>query len=213
MPTLTPMAPLERVAGHPIVEAALTYIGAAAGTPLAALLPVLSKALASERQRQRVESTLAEIAQVLARHEGAIRVLTDAQYKLLNEVILALLHTTEVEKFQYLRRAVSNTLFANELVPQDAAVLSRTVRDISAAEADFVVQNFSFDRVWLTTEQNETSGRALLVTPTSPQAVIVSGLTSLGLLLSGSSDFASLGMLEWSPVTAKLITILRDPDA
>ena len=207
------MAPLERVAGHPIVEAALTYIGAAAGTPLAALLPVLSKALASERQRQRVESTLAEIAQVLARHEGAIRVLTDAQYKLLNEVILALLHTTEVEKFQYLRRAVSNTLFANELVPQDAAVLSRTVRDISAAEADFVVQNFSFDRVWLTTEQNETSGRALLVTPTSPQAVIVSGLTSLGLLLSGSSDFASLGMLEWSPVTAKLITILRDPDA
>lgn len=213
MTTLIPATPLERIAGHPAAEAALTYLGVAAGTPLAALLPVLAKSLASERQRLRVESTLAEMEKMLTQHESEIRSLTDAQYKLLNETLLALLHTTEVEKFQYLRRAVSNTLREHELIPQDAAVLSRIVRDISVAEAAFVLQNFGFNRIWLTTEENETSGRALLVKPSSPEAVVVSGLTSLGLLLSGSSDFAGLGMLEWTPVTAKLISILRDPAA
>lgn len=213
MTALIPPSPLERSAGYPALEAALTFLGATAGTPLAALLPVLTKSLASERQRLRVETTLAEMDKMLTRHENEIRTLTDAQYKLLNESLLALLHTTEVEKFQYLRRAVSNTLFEHDLIPQDAAVLSRIVRDISAAEADFVIRNVGFSRIWLTTEQNEASGKALLVNPASPEAVVVSGLTSLGLLLSGSSDFAGLGMLEWTPVTAKLISILRDPDA
>lgn len=213
MTTLIPTTPLERIAGQPAIEVALTYLGAAIGTPLAALLPILTKSLASERQRQRVESTLAEMDKMLTKHEREIQELTDAQYKLLNETLLALLHTTEVEKFQFLRRAVANTLQERELIPQDAAVLSRIVRDISVAEATFVLHNFSFDRIWITTEENETSGRALLVKPSSPEAIVVSGLTSLGLLLSGSSDFAGLGMLEWTPVTTKLVAILRDPAA
>jgi len=213
MTSLPPATPLERIAGHPALEAALTFVGAASGTPLAALLPVLMKSLASERQRLRVESTLSEMAAILSKHEDRLRTLSDPQYKLLNETLLALLHTTEVEKYQYLRRAVANTLFESELVAQDAAVLSRTVRDMSAAEAAFVIRNFGFSRVWLTTAENETDGKALLVEPNSHEAVIVSGLASLGLLLSSSSDYAGLGMLSWSPVTAKLIAILRDTDA
>ncbi|AMS31887.1 hypothetical protein AEM42_04750 [Betaproteobacteria bacterium UKL13-2] len=52
---------MEKIAGNLAVEAALTAIAAAAGTPLAALLPVLGKSLASERQKLRVEATLREM--------------------------------------------------------------------------------------------------------------------------------------------------------
>lgn len=204
---------LENITGSTVTEVVLTITAAAVGGPLLALLPVLTKSLASERQRKRIEETLYEIGKIIANHEKQILILTDSQYKLLNETLLALLHTTEVDKFQYLQRAVSNTLFENELVPQDAAVLSRLVRDISVAETNFVMENFGFTRIWLTTDQNKISENTLHINPSSPKAVIVSGLTSLGLLLSGSSDFASLGMLEWTPITTKLISILRDPSA
>ena len=53
-----PPTEVERIAGHPIVEAGLTFAAALVGTPLAALLPVLTKALASERQRKRVEAAI-----------------------------------------------------------------------------------------------------------------------------------------------------------
>jgi hypothetical protein len=174
---------------------------------------VLTKALASERQRVRVEAAILEIHDILTRHESQLAVLSDPQYKLLNESILALLHSTEVEKYRYLCRAVENCLREDELVPQEAAVLSRILRDMSATEAGFIVQNFGFQRVWLNTTVNEDGGQSPTVHPSSPEAIVVSGLISLGLLLSSSSEYAGLGMFSWSPITAKLLALLRDTAA
>ncbi len=58
MSTLIPRTGTERAAGSLAAEVSLTMVAAAAGNPLAALLPVLGKTLAAERQRQRVEATL-----------------------------------------------------------------------------------------------------------------------------------------------------------
>jgi hypothetical protein len=212
METIKPPTPLERITGSTVTEAAMTFIGALSGGPLAALLPVLSNSLASTRQRGRIEEALAEINRMLTEHQFAVNNLTDAQYKLLNEAILVVLHTTDEEKLSYLRRVVCNSLDHQDIVPLEAAVLSRIVRDISAAEADFVVRNFHFERIWLNTTVNDDGNhKVFTVDPSSPDAVIVTGLVSLGLLLSASSTYAGLGMLSWSPITAKLLSVLREP--
>lgn len=120
-----PPSGLERIAGSLPSEAALTAIAAAADTPLAALLPVLAKSLAAERQKRRVETTLQEMNHVLAQHETQLAHLTDQQYKFINEAVLALLHTTNERKMNFLRNVVHNSLAATELPDQDAVFLSR----------------------------------------------------------------------------------------
>jgi hypothetical protein len=149
MSPLQPPTALEKIAGSVVTESTLTLVGVLSGSPLGALLPVLANSLASERQRQRVEAALAEINSVLETQGEALRNLTDPQYKLINETILAFLHTTSVEKLSYLRRAVRNGLEMSAIQPEEAVVLSRVIRDISAEEADFLVRNFSYERIQL----------------------------------------------------------------
>ena len=70
MSAIKPPSAAERVSGSLALEAVLTAVAAAAGTPLAALLPVLSKSLAAERHKLRVEATLRDLNDVLASHEA-----------------------------------------------------------------------------------------------------------------------------------------------
>lgn len=127
MKRILPPSRLETVAGNLGTESALTLVGAFSGNPLAALLPVLSKSLASERQRKRVEAALTEISQELESHSDTLRNLSDSQYKLINESILALLHTTNAEKLSYLRKAVRNALEIRDLQPEESVFLSRII--------------------------------------------------------------------------------------
>ena len=212
MNRLQPPSRLEVLAGHPATEAALTYVGAVSGNPLLALLPVLAKSLASERQKQRVEGALTEMNAILTQHESLIRALTDEQYKLINESILALLHTTSIAKIEYLRRAVANGLYATSVLPQEAIVLSRVIRDISAEEADFVLKNFQYDRVQVSSSADGYGQTHLRVSPDSPEGLVALGLVSLGLLAEAEPNWDDSGMLRFSPITAKLIALLREPD-
>src|SRR5690348_15695450 len=107
-----PPTALEKVPGNVVTQSALTAVAAMAAGPLAALLPVLAGCLAAERQRKRVEETLKEIDGILQAHAQAIRNLSDEQYKIVNEAILACLQTTHIEKLRYLRAAVSNAIEA-----------------------------------------------------------------------------------------------------
>jgi len=111
---------------------------AAVGAPIAALLPVLADTLAAGRHRQRVESELQRLATVLAAHRHRLDCLSDPQYKLLNEVVLAVLQNTENEKVIYLRSAIRNGLDAHQLTHARATQISRILRDISAEELRFV---------------------------------------------------------------------------
>lgn len=107
---------IEKGMGSLATESALTLIGALSGNPLGSLLPILTKSLASERQRARIEKALVEVNATLTSHETLLRDLTDPQYKLINETILAFLNTTNSEKLTYLRNAVSNSLTINHKV-------------------------------------------------------------------------------------------------
>ena len=209
---LKPPTDLETVTGHTGTEAALTLVGALSGTPLAALLPVLSNSLASARQRQRVENALREIDATLNEHSEVLRNLSDSGYKLLNEAILALLYTTSPEKFQYLRRAVQNSLTLSNVQPQEAIVLSRVIRDISADEASFLIANFRFERVQLwPLHPKDDKNKVLAVPPESRDGLVVTGLISLGLLSGTGPIVADIGRYSFSPIVAKLLVLLREP--
>jgi hypothetical protein len=185
-----------------------------AGGPLAALLPVLAMSLASERQRQRVESALAEVEHLLLENVQLVRQLSDAQYKLVNETVLTYLQTTDAAKLEYLRRVVHNTLSSNTLQSLDAAFLGRVVRDISAQEIVFLTRAFKYEAVRLVrTDQmhEDDSDRVLSVSLESPDVGCVSGLVSLGILASGGAAFIDLGQFRFMPVAAKLLALLREP--
>ncbi|MFO1245960.1 MAG: hypothetical protein U1E71_12370 [Ramlibacter sp.] len=201
---------IERFAGSLPMEGALTTIAAVVGTPLAALLPVLGKSLAAERQRERVERTLREMNDVLAAQGAALERLTDQQYKFINEAILALVHTTSEGKMAYLRNVVVNSLQVTEFQDQEAAFLSRIVRDISVDEASFLISSFGFERLWLNdTAPGERKRKTLAVKPQSPEGQVVLGLVTLGLVTAAEPTYDESGLLRFTPMAAKLIALLR----
>lgn len=211
MRALPPSTAVERIAGSLPVEATATVVAALAGGLLAPILPVLAKSLASERQKKRVESYLDSVSQVLEQHEAALIDLTDAQYNLINEAILASLHTTQSEKLKILRNVVRNSLHLDGIQPQEAILLSRIIRDISAEEVLFVVRNFAYDSVQVAREGTRSDDKTLIVYPDTLEALIVSGLLSLGVLTPG---LPTLGQsLCFSRIVAKLIVLLKNDDA
>lgn len=211
MSSLKPPTVLEKASDHTATEAALTLVGALSGSPLAALLPVLAKSLASERQKKRVEEALVRIDATLNEHAEALRNLSDSQYKLVNEAILALLQTTSTEKIEYLRRTIHNSLVVGGIMPQEAVVLARIVRDISAEEADFLVKNFHYDRIQLASSSAENKQKVLTIDPASQEGLVVTGLVSLGLLTAAEPTWDDSGLMRFSPIVAKLLVLLREP--
>lgn len=213
MPTMKQTS-LERIAGGLPAQTALAAIAAAAGTPLAALLPVLANTLAAGRQKQRVEATLGEINAVLAQHQDQLAQLTDQQYKFINEAVLALLHTTSERKMEFLKNVVRNSIGTAELPDQEAVFLSRIVRDISAEEAQFLIANFQFERIWLNEgEPGQNERPTLAVKPSTPHGQIVLGLLTLGLVTTAEPTYDDTGLLRFTPMAGKLIALLRAPDA
>lgn len=211
MPSIKPPSSLETVAGSTTTEAALTVVGALVGGPLAPLLPVLAKSLASSRQYSRVVAALEGIDRTLKDHSSQLAELTDEQYKLVNETIFAVLHTTSEQKLSYLRTAVRNALALSDLLPQESVVLGRIVRDISAEEAAFLLANFDYKRVELAKAPGPHAQRVLTVDPDSSDGLVVVGLISLGLLAPAEPTFDDSGLLRFSSIVAKLIVLLNEP--
>lgn len=206
---------LERISGNLVTESVLTTVAAVAGGPIAPLLPVLAKSLAARRQQARVEAALTEMQQTLAAQEALVHTLSDEQYKLVNEAISAVFQTTQEAKLKLLRNVVANTLTTEVTSGREAAVLSRMVRDISVDEAGFLSANFSHSAIQILEPSSEMplGEKILRVSPSSPDAAIVSGLLSLGLLTPAESTWGGSGLLRFTPYAAKLLAVLRDRDA
>ena len=201
----------ELIAGGLPVQATLTAVAALAGGPLAALLPVLASTLAAGRQRKRVEAALTEIESTLLAQQEKLNSLTDGQYKFVNEVVLTLLHTTDVKKIDLLKRAIRNGLDLTEMLDHDSVYLSRIIRDISAQEADFLARNFGMQRIWLNeTPMPEKEASTIAVDPRTTDGQIVSGLITLGLVSTAEPTWDDSGLLKYSPMVAKLLAVLRD---
>jgi hypothetical protein len=198
---------LEKVTGSVAAQSALAALAASVATPLAALLPVLANSIAAERHRQRVETALADIDEQLQASAEIVRSLTDDQFKFLNEIVLAVLQTTEDEKLRYLKRAISNGI-SRDAELSYSAQLSRILRDISATELRFVTEHFQYERIVF--DAKPDSDKELRVNGASAAGVAVTGLIALGLLVPASSTMDDTGKYRFSPLVAKLIILVRD---
>lgn len=135
----------------------------------------------------------------MEKHAVEIRDLTDEQYKIINETVLTLLQTTHSEKLKYLRTVIENATLMQDIQSQEAAILTRVVRDISAEEATFVINNFSFDGFHLmaTSPEQHFTDNILRINPTSRDALKISGLLSLGLLSPAEPTYDAPNVLRF----------------
>jgi hypothetical protein len=216
--TLKPSTAVEKVVGNPLAQTAATAIAAMNGGPLAALLPVLLTTLASERQKKRIEAALIEIDSQLQSHTSILRNISDSQYKLINESILALLQTTCDKKVTYLHQAINNVLQMNDLPSHEATYISRILRDISAQEVVFILENFQYSDIQLITsaDSSEKLGnpefeKVLYLRIGSEQGRLVTSLTSLGIIATAGTRFMDAYLYKFMPITGKLITLLKIP--
>ncbi|MCI5219676.1 MAG: hypothetical protein D3914_10945 [Candidatus Electrothrix sp. LOE2] len=132
---------LESATGSLPTTLVTTGIGVLSGG-LASFLPLLTGTLAHGRHVKRIEAAIKDIEESIDKQELMINELTDAQYKIIGDALNCMLSTVDEEKIEYLKKAIRNSFkpeTASEL-EYEAEVLTRTLRDISAKEAKFIVE-------------------------------------------------------------------------
>ena len=196
----------ELLTGNLIAEAGITALAAYLATPLASLLPVLSKSLASGRHQKRVEKALFEINEMLTKHEKEIRNLTDAQYKIINETILTILQTVEEEKIKYLKSAIENNIIEDKVSMTSAYILSRILRDISVEEILFLINNRNYKMIFLGGQSSHDD--VINIDPHSNQGILFSGLIAMGLMVPGIPIMGTQGNYEFSPIVSKILEVI-----
>lgn len=187
---------LEKLTGNVITQAGLAAVAASVGTPLAALLPVLAGTLAAGRHRLRVEKALERIEAILSAHPHKLDTLTDPQYKLMNETVLAVLQNTEEEKIKYLHRAMIAGLERSEISHTISAQISRALRDMTAGELAFVIAHSE-----KTIMIGPVSGgsNVTIIDRNSEDMIYVSGLMGLGILSPAGSTIDDGGVYVFAP--------------
>jgi hypothetical protein len=195
---------IEQQAGSLMTQGTIAAIAAQVASPLSALLPVLMNSLAAERHKKRVEKALGEIDAQLRVHSDVLKTLSDDQFKFVNEVVLAIVQTTEDEKLAYLKLAISNGLRTD---PGHSVQLSRMLRDIAVPELRFLIENFQYERIVFDVEPS--TDRGLRVNAGSTQEIVVTGLISLGLIVPAGSTIDDSGAYRFSPLVAKLVALVR----
>jgi len=212
---------LEKVAGSPLAEVGLTAATAAASATVATmaastllpLIPILAKTLAAGRQERRVRQNIQAMELALIQHQAELERLSDEQYALINEVVLAAMGSTNDTKLAYLRNAVQNVLSIPELLPQEAVVLGRVIRDMSADEARFLMDHHGAERISIGGADITSALDHYCVDPNSNEALCVYGLLSLGVLTPGAAMYDTMGMLGFSRLAPKLVALLSSsPD-
>lgn len=199
---------LEKFSGGLPAQITTTALAAFSGNPLAVFLPILTNCLAGSRHQKRVENIIAEMEKILKDHEEKIKHLSDAQYKIISETILTIFQTIDEAKLEYLKRAIKNSLLYSDISPHDAERISRIIRDISAAEAQFLIKNKSYE-FFLIGHKTNNPKKTLKLEPGSNEAKIVDGLASLGLLLIGGETWNELFHFRFSPIVPEIIRLLE----
>lgn len=188
---------LEKITASLATKSAFAAIAAVSGTPLAALLPVLGDSLAGKRHEQRVLAELGRLEAILMGCGEQINALSDAQYKLINEIVLAVLQNTEAEKIQYLRCAIENGLDANDITHTQSAQVARALRDITAGELSFLLDHLD-QRILIGPLTEDLGVTAYVVDRNSEELIFVSGLIGLGVLVPAGSTVGDGGTYVFS---------------
>ncbi|MEE9337025.1 MAG: hypothetical protein V3U87_03015 [Methylococcaceae bacterium] len=197
------------------------------GGLVAGLVPVLVNLPISKKYNEKIHNAFSEINDELGRQSSKLNILTESQFKLINESLITLTQTTELEKIEYLKIVIQNSLNEDNLKVHEATILSRIIRDISSEEIKFVISNFTHKRIYLRTTTSGSLETNDGFTPTSistsydgdrednlvveiydEKASIVNGLSNLGILLPAETTHGGQNYM-FSPITVKLIVLVK----
>ena len=207
---MTEPSRLEKVTSSLPVKAAANAVSVlgATITPLAAFVPFLVESLASGRQKERLEAMFQELNELTAQNAEQLKNLTDDQFKVVNEAISAAFYTISQEKINLLKQAAASAFLKPDAVTQLSDSISRVIRDISPAEAAFMIKNYKYELIVVSDEPIQTP-KTLTIKPNSVDEIVLSGLINLGLLYSKTPRY-DITAFEWSPLVVKLILLLND---
>lgn len=197
---------LEKISGSLTTAATATIVSAVVGTPLAALLPVLVNTLASKRHKERVEGALADIQSDLDSLGSRLSEVSDAQFKLINEAVITILHSPDDAKIEQLKTVIRNSSIQERLTMHQAILISRTLRDASVEELGFMLECQGSDIVF---HENKVDG-CINVEKITSDGEKATGLVSLGLLTKEQGDgvWDDHGKYVFTPLAKELIQLL-----
>lgn len=181
----------------------------------AAAFPVLVSSLPAQRQQARLQEWQRQVSEDLGAMNERLDRLTDDQYHLINEVISAASQTLNSEKLSYLRTVIRKTVLMDDLASQEASLLGRLIRDLSAHEAQFICEKFGHEYIFIGKKDGRVP-KTWRVEENSSDSLVVKGLVGLGVLdmVGGdghllSDDFGDGAYFTFSQLAAKLIVLLR----
>jgi len=194
---------LEKIAGSLPVAGATAIVSAAVGSPIAALLPVLTGALANGRHKKRVEAALDSIQEELSALGEGLNNLSDAQFKFVNESVISILHSPDDQKVEYLKKGIRNSSAHDRLTLHEASLVSRALRDITVEELSFLIECKGSKVVF---HENPTEG-CINVSKLTYDGERATGLISLGLLTKeqGEGTWDDDGAYVFTPIALKLL--------
>ena len=179
---------IESLTGSLVTSLITTGIGVVTGGA-GAFLPLLTGSLAQKRHLERIEKAIREIEEYINNHDLKLKELTDSQYKIIGEAINYMLSTVNEEKIEYLKRAITNS-FNDEFDYEsdlETEVLTRILRDISAKEAEFIVNRTNngtqFSKIALYSYKKEPDTNNIKTRYTSTGSVTSGSIT---IVASGS---------------------------
>lgn len=211
---------IERLASSLLVQSAFTAVSAGVGGVLPALLPVLAQSLAQGRLERRVATALEEIQARLAGMESKVRNMSDAQYRLVAGIVTTTLETVDEEKIRLLQVAAIGAVESTHLEAFEAQLLSRILRDISAAEVAFVRNYIRGGGVIFQSHPDAESIEAKLeaegyryIDKDCQEGAVAVGLINLGVLVRSKSEgrWSDAGGYVFSQAAHQLLAVLKDP--
>lgn len=213
---------VEKISGNPILNIASNLFALATSSysgGISALVSPFMGILTSELYQKRIADKWLEISKDLEAQQEKLNNLTDAQFKLINEISCTVLSTIHEEKLAYLRNAINNTLDEGKILDHESVLISRIIRDISVDEIKFLLdptfngQEYEEIYIGTTVESDHIENNALLLSENSNSASAVWGLNNLGLFLS-ITGFGSTGNIyQYIPIAEKVRSLLREkPD-
>lgn len=201
-------------------------LGGLVGGAIGGAIPSLVNIPIAKAHQEKLQSTLNEIEFELKKDIDLINKLNGEQFKIINELIITLNRTVDVDKIEYLKNAILKTVNYKDYSSYESILLSRIVRDISTEEIKFIIDNYHYKTIniysWYDHKDNTEEGvkktrelntrikneQGILFLPDSIEALIINGLVSLGVL---APDALATGIhkYKYTDITVKLLVLLR----
>lgn len=207
---------LEKLGGNPVVGTAIATLGnyfpeAALGF---GILSTLLTSAAGTRQANRIQAAIQDLESQVQKIECLLGSLTDEQYKVACETLLAINKATHKEKIDFLKLVFIGVIQEKDVAKNHAYTLSRIVRDISPPEFSFIVEYFGPPILMARgvstelerTEQASLEPRYRFFEPTMDNEELIAGLLALGILVDSQKETPAY---EFTPICAKLMALVK----